>query len=55
VTDRGAVLDQLSKIAKALNALDANLTHGNVLAARETSAVMRAELVTLTEIMGFRT
>lgn len=51
--ERGALLDQLSLIAKALNALDSDLAHGNVLAAKMTSTELRLALVALTRLLGF--
>lgn len=53
VADRGAVLDQLTRIALTLSELDSNLTHGNVLAARETSTLLRSKLGELTRTLGF--
>lgn len=52
VSDRGALLDQMTTIARVLNELDSGLDHGNVLAAREASRVMRSELTGLALLLG---
>lgn len=52
VAERGEIIAQLTLIAKALNKLDADLERGNVLAARESSAEMRAELTGLQHVLG---
>lgn len=51
-TDRGALLDQMTRINKLINDLDGSLDRGQVIAAREYSRAMRSELTGLALLLG---